>query len=118
MLYRLTVIKNVVDSAQALVLALRKYMLEPEIPDNRVGVRSHKGHRLMIFCRCQENTDFILRYRVYADANTFLDPSMGKAIASLWDDPVIPKVMEKRSEFYLMDSAPQQVLMSGMLLYD
>lgn len=31
---------------------------------------------------------------------------MGKAIASLWDDPVIPKVMEKRSEFYLMDSAP------------
>lgn len=53
MLYRLTVIKNVVDSAQALVLALRKYMLEPEIPDNRVGVRSHNGHRLMIFfCRC------------------------------------------------------------------
>lgn len=49
MLYRLTVIKNVVDSAQALVLALRKYMLEPEIPDNRVGVRSHKGHRLMFF---------------------------------------------------------------------
>lgn len=40
MLYRLTVIKNLVDSAQAIVLALRKFKLEPEVPDNRVRVRS------------------------------------------------------------------------------
>lgn len=37
MLYRLTVLKNLLDSAQALVLALRKFQLEPEIPDNRVS---------------------------------------------------------------------------------
>lgn len=38
MLYRLTVIKNLVDSAQAIVLASRKFQLEPEILDNRVSV--------------------------------------------------------------------------------
>jgi guanine nucleotide-binding protein G(i) subunit alpha len=37
MLYRLTVLKNLLDSAQALVLALRKFMLEPELSENRVS---------------------------------------------------------------------------------
>lgn len=36
MKYRLTVIKNLVDSAQAVVLALRKLMLEPHLVENRV----------------------------------------------------------------------------------
>ncbi|KAK0541721.1 Guanine nucleotide-binding protein alpha-2 subunit, partial [Tilletia horrida] len=35
MQYRLTVIKNTVDSAQAIVLALRKFKLEPESAANR-----------------------------------------------------------------------------------
>lgn len=40
MLYRLTVLKNLLDSAQALVLALRKFTLEPELSENRVSGRS------------------------------------------------------------------------------
>ena len=36
MMYRLTVLKNLLDSAQALVLALRKFTLEPELSENRV----------------------------------------------------------------------------------
>lgn len=36
-LYRLTVIKNLVDSAQAIVLALRKFKIEVEVAENRVG---------------------------------------------------------------------------------
>lgn len=36
MQYRLTVIKNLVDSAQAVVLAMRKLMLEPHLVENRV----------------------------------------------------------------------------------
>lgn len=48
----------------------------------------------------------IMQYRVDADPNTTLDPAMGRAIESLWNDPAIPKVMDRSSEFYLMDSAP------------
>jgi guanine nucleotide-binding protein G(i) subunit alpha len=44
MVYRLTVLKNLLDSAQALVLALRKFNLEPEVSENRVS----SG---VIFCR-------------------------------------------------------------------
>lgn len=36
-LYRLTVIKNLVDSAQAIVLALRKFKIEVEVAENRVS---------------------------------------------------------------------------------
>lgn len=88
MLYRLTVIKNVVDSAQAIVLALRKFALEPERPENR------------------ENAELILQYRVDADPNMVLDADVSRAIESLWLDSVIGQVMERSSEFYLMDSAP------------
>jgi len=35
--FRLTVLKNLLDSAQALVLALRKFTLEPELSENRVS---------------------------------------------------------------------------------
>ena len=37
LLFRLTVYKNVVDSAQAVVLALRKFRLDPMEPVNRVS---------------------------------------------------------------------------------
>lgn len=87
LLYRLTVIKNLVDSAQAIVLALRKFTLEPESPVNR------------------DYADRIMQYRIEADPNVALDPYMGMAIEALWNDPVIPRVMERSSEFYLMDSA-------------
>jgi guanine nucleotide-binding protein G(i) subunit alpha len=88
MVYRLTVIKNLVDSAQALVLALRKFTLEPEIEENRA------------------NAEKILQYRVEADPSTTLDPSMGAAIEALWNDPAASMAMERSSEFYMMDSAP------------
>ncbi|PWN41023.1 guanine nucleotide-binding protein alpha-3 subunit [Ceraceosorus guamensis] len=88
MLYRLTVIKNLVDSAQAIVLALRKFKLEPEVPDNR------------------ESAELILQYRVDADPNTSLEPAMAKAVEALWADPIVATVVDRSSEFYLMDSAP------------
>ncbi|GAC74489.1 hypothetical protein PANT_11d00082 [Moesziomyces antarcticus T-34] len=87
LLYRLTVIKNLVDSAQAIVLALRKFKMEPEMPENR------------------ENVDAILQYRVDADPGATLDHAMARKVDSLWKDPIIPAVMERGSEFYLMDSA-------------
>lgn len=87
LLYRLTVIKNLVDSAQAIVLALRKFNLEPENIDNR------------------DYCDRILQYRVDADPHSSLDSDITTAIESLWKDPITPSVVERSSEFYLMDSA-------------
>ncbi|WFD34947.1 Guanine nucleotide-binding protein alpha-2 subunit [Malassezia cuniculi] len=87
MQFRLTVIKNLVDSVQSLVLALRKLMLEPHLVENR------------------RNADIILSYRVEPDPDTFLPSEVGSAIEALWRDPVIPDLMARSTEFYLMDNA-------------
>lgn len=88
LLYRLTVLKNLVDSAQAIVLALRKFEVEPSNIENR------------------EICDKVLRYRVDVDPNTVLGAEMTESIESLWKDPIIPSIVERSNEFYLMDSAP------------
>lgn len=87
LVHRLTVLRNLVDSAQAVVLALRKFMLEPVVPQNR------------------EYADTILQYRLDADANAVLPAELGAGILALWQDPVIPALMEHSHEFYLMDNA-------------
>ena len=64
--------------------------------------------------------DIIVDYRLDADtystANTAftsngafdggLSPDFIQAVDSLWHDPIIPSVLDRSSEFYLMDSAP------------
>ncbi|KAM0755803.1 guanine nucleotide-binding protein alpha-3 subunit [Meredithblackwellia eburnea MCA 4105] len=103
LLFRLTIYKNVIDSAQALVLALRKFKLDPTESVNRVYA------------------DKILEYRLDADSFTSasspalgqsgssygggLSPDIVRGIDSLWHDPIIPSVLDRSSEFYLMDSA-------------
>lgn len=87
LVYRLTVIKNLVDSAKTVVLALRKFKLEPERIENR------------------ENADVILQYEVAPSADTVLPPHMGAVITSLWNDPVITKLLDRSTEFYMMDNA-------------
>jgi hypothetical protein len=37
--------------------------------------------------------------------NGGLSPEIVRAIDSLWHDPIIPSVLDRQSEFYLMDSA-------------
>ncbi|KAF9553534.1 Guanine nucleotide-binding protein alpha-2 subunit [Lunasporangiospora selenospora] len=86
--FKLTIYKNLVDSAQALVLAMEKLRLEPELPEN-------KAH-----------ADQILDYRVDADPYFTLNPDIVNAIDSLYHDPVTILCMERSSEFYIMDSAP------------
>ncbi|KAK9896138.1 heterotrimeric G-protein alpha subunit (G-alpha, GPA3) [Cystobasidium minutum MCA 4210] len=84
-LCRATVYKNVMDSAQALVMALRKFNMDPV-----EGVNRHYA-------------DKILDYRLESHSN--LNEEIVKAIESLWHDPIIPSVLDRSSEFYLMDSA-------------
>lgn len=73
------------DSAQALVMALRKFKMDPVEPVNRVYA------------------DKILDYRL--ESSQTLATEIVRAVESLWHDPIIPSVMDRSSEFYLMDSA-------------
>jgi guanine nucleotide-binding protein subunit alpha len=86
-LWRQTVYKNIVDSAKALVGALRQFDVEVTDEKNRV------------------HCDYIMEATVDPDPQQSLDPQLGEAIRSLWKDASIPKVMEHQNEFYLMDSA-------------
>ncbi|RHZ80365.1 hypothetical protein Glove_137g33 [Diversispora epigaea] len=87
-LYRITVYKNLVDSAQAIIYAMKKLRLEPRRSVNR------------------NLSEKILDYYVESDPSFQLSPEMVEAIDSVWRDPIISELMEKQNHFYLMDSAP------------
>lgn len=87
-MYRLTIYKNLIDCAKALIAAMRQFDVQPELHQN------------------VENCDFLLDYTIDPDPNAPLDPAVSDAVRSLWKDPCIPSVMEHQHEFYLMDSAP------------
>ncbi|OCF31977.1 guanine nucleotide-binding protein subunit alpha [Kwoniella heveanensis CBS 569] len=85
--FRQIVHKNVLDSAQALIMAMRKIGVDPEDANNRAYA------------------DRILEYRMDSDPLSVLPSEILHNVESLWHDPVIPAVMDRSSEFYLMDSA-------------
>lgn len=87
-LYRLTIYKNLIDCAKALISAMRQFNIDPA---NTLNV---------------EYSDYLLEYSVDPDPHTPLDEKVGSAVASLWKDGSIETLMERQSEFYLMDSAP------------
>ncbi|KAI2790746.1 Guanine nucleotide-binding protein alpha-3 subunit [Penicillium oxalicum] len=87
-LYRLTVYKNLIDCAKALIDAYHHFQLEPS---------SQKVKDYMAVLE---------EYQVDTDPNTPLDGSIGDAVTYLWNDPCTSTVLERQNEFYLMDSAP------------
>jgi guanine nucleotide-binding protein subunit alpha len=87
-MYRLTIYKNVIDCAKALIGAMRQFDVTCENPGNN------------------ELCDYLLDYTVDPDPEKPLDVRVGQAITSMWRDPCVPRVLEHSSEFYLMDSAP------------
>lgn len=87
-LYRLTIYKNLIDCAKALITAMRQFGIEPLNPEN------------------VSFSDYLLEYQVDPDPHTPLDPKVGSAVASLWKDGSMEALLERQSEFYLMDSAP------------
>ena len=87
-LYRLTVYKNLIDCAKALIGAMRQFEIEPGNPENN------------------QYGDYLLEYQVDPDPHMPLDPRAGAAVVSIWKDASIAAVMDHQSEFYLMDSAP------------
>ncbi|KAJ5588496.1 hypothetical protein N7537_011174 [Penicillium hordei] len=87
-LYRLTVYKNLLDCAKALIGAYHYLQLEPSSQ------------------KVQDYISFLEEYNVDPDPNTSLDSKIGDAITYLWNDPCTSTVLEHQNEFYLMDSAP------------
>ena len=92
--YRVIVYRNLLESAQAIVLAMRKLGVDPVLPANRV------------------HADKILEYKIEepppgpSDSSSVgFSEEIAAAIDALWADPIIPKIMDHSSEFYLMDSA-------------
>jgi guanine nucleotide-binding protein subunit alpha len=83
--FRPTIHKNAVDSAQAVVRALRECKLE---------VLLEEGHRHLPEAIMGVNPE------------AMLSAETADAIEVLWRDPVVARVLdEHQSEFYLMDSA-------------
>jgi guanine nucleotide-binding protein G(i) subunit alpha len=87
-LYRLTIYKNLIDCAKALIGAMRQFNIEPTEEVNK------------------EYSDYLMEYVVNPDPHTPLDLKVGQAVRSLWKDGSIDVLMERQSEFYMMDSAP------------
>ncbi|KAI9798508.1 MAG: Guanine nucleotide-binding protein alpha-2 subunit [Piccolia ochrophora] len=87
-LYRLTIYKNLVDCAKALIGAMRQFEIEPEVAANA------------------RYAEYLADYQVDPDPHTPLDQKVGQAVTSLWKDRSVAAVLDHQSEFYLMDSAP------------
>lgn len=87
-LYRLTIYKNLIDCSKALIGAMRQFGVEP------------LNHANLEYC------DYLMEYQVDPNPHTPLDQHVGVAVDSLWKDGSIDGLMERQSEFYLMDSAP------------
>jgi guanine nucleotide-binding protein G(i) subunit alpha len=87
-LYRLTIYKNLVDCAKALITAMDTFGIKPKTE------------------LVQDKVDFLSKYTVDPDPSTPLDSEVGEAVAVLWRDDCSKQVLDHQSEFYLMDSAP------------
>ncbi|KAG2224602.1 hypothetical protein INT45_003742 [Circinella minor] len=89
--WRATVYRNIMESAQALVMAIDKYNYRFENSKNK------------------KFAELIADYDLAGPDNTErpLDPTLVEAVASVWKDDVIPRLLDQEaSQFYLMDSAP------------
>ena len=87
-LYRLTIYKNLVDCAKALIGAMKQFEVQPV------------NSKILGYC------DYLLEYQVDPDPHKALDQEVGTAVMAVCNDPSYARVMEYQSEFYLMDSAP------------
>ena len=85
--YRPTVFKNLIECAKAVINAMRQFDIELAVEENRS------------YC------DFLLEYSVESGAQAQIDPRVGDAVQAIWSDPAKEQLMERQTEFYLMDSA-------------
>jgi len=82
--YRLTIYKNVISSAKSLIQAKEQFEIQLENEVNRECCSFLMGHST-----------------IDLDHEKPLEASVGQALRSIWHDPGVQKVMERRSEFHL-----------------
>lgn len=85
--YRATVFKNLLECAKAVISAMHQFDIEPQIEGNR------------------EKCEYLMNYSVESGPSAHIDPQVGEAVVAIWNDPAREQLMERQSEFYLMDSA-------------
>jgi guanine nucleotide-binding protein G(i) subunit alpha len=85
--YRPTVFKNLMECAKAVVNAMRQFEIEPQLEGNK------------------QLCDFLLEYQVDTGPQATIDPKVGDAVVAIWNDPAREQLMDRQTEFYLMDSA-------------
>ncbi|ROW05558.1 hypothetical protein VSDG_00403 [Cytospora chrysosperma] len=85
--YRPTVFKNLIECARAVINAMRQFDIEPANEENKA------------YC------DFVLEYSVESGPQAMMDPKVGDAVQAIWADPAREQLMDRQTEFYLMDSA-------------
>ncbi|KAI0314843.1 G-protein alpha subunit [Amylostereum chailletii] len=86
--FRPLIWKNLLECAHAVILGLEKFNLEPIQPANK------------------DNRARILNYKLYTETSTFFfEPAIARAAQDMWNDEIIPALMDHSSDFYLMDSA-------------
>jgi guanine nucleotide-binding protein subunit alpha len=85
--YRPTVFKNLVECAKAVIAAMRQFDIDFSSEQNRVYA------------------NFLMEYAPESGPQAHIDPSIGVAVQSIWNDPAKTQLMDRQTEFYLMDSA-------------
>lgn len=85
--YRPTVFKNLIECAKAVINAMHQFDIEPTVEEN-------KAH-----------CEYLLDYTVESGPQAQIDPKVGEAVQAIWSDPAREQLMERQTEFYLMDSA-------------
>jgi guanine nucleotide-binding protein G(i) subunit alpha len=85
--YRPTVFKNLVECAKAVITAMQQFDIEPHNAENR------------------RYADYLMHYQAESGPQAHIDPQVGVAVRSIWNDPARDELMEHQTEFYLMDSA-------------
>ncbi|KAJ1737526.1 Guanine nucleotide-binding protein alpha-2 subunit [Coemansia sp. RSA 1939] len=87
-LFRMTIYKNVLDSAQELVVGMQRCQLFPTDERN------------------MEFVNTILGLNMEKSLTVNITPEFVEGVERLWQDPIIDKLIVQSSKFYLMDSAP------------
>ncbi|KAL1923361.1 uncharacterized protein VTP21DRAFT_8341 [Calcarisporiella thermophila] len=85
--WRTTVYKNLIESMQVIITTLEKFEMELENEENKAYAA------------------LVVDFQVPSDSDFRLSREIIKAVDSIYHDPVIPKLLDRGSEFYLMDSA-------------
>jgi guanine nucleotide-binding protein subunit alpha len=86
--YRPTVFKNLTECAKAVIQAMRQFEIEPTSEETK------------------EYADWLMEYSAESGPTAHIDPHVGIAVQAIWNDPAKDQLMERQTEFYLMDSAP------------